>query len=134
MEFHVHSPAAKLDSLHGEAKALLCCGLATQFDLSTRPDNPLPRTRMQPCRPQYPGDGTMIERITGSRRHLAVGRHLALRDRADDAAKGGVPLLVVAQRIFQNSSLEVLGHRRTAHAQNIANGTRLLRGGSAGQY
>ena len=127
VEFHVHAPAAKLDSFHGEAKALLRCGLSSKFDLAASADNTLPRYGLQRSLSQQSGYGSMIEGITCSRSHLAVGRNLALGNRTNDAAKGGVAWRVVAQRILQNSSLEVLRNSRAAHAQNYNKGPGLLR-------
>ena len=85
VEFHVHAPAAKLDSFHGKPKALLRCGLSSKFDLATSADDALPRYGMERSCSQQSGYGTMIERIACSRSHLPIGRHLSLGYGTDDA-------------------------------------------------
>ena len=68
---------------------------------------------------QQPGDGPVIERIACGGGNFAVGGNFAFGDGTNDAAEGGIPLLVIAQRIFQNSSLEVLRRFRAAHAPRL---------------
>src|SRR5216683_865633 len=118
VEFHVHAAAAKLYTFHGEAKALLCRSLSSQFDLPAGADNPLPRYRVQRVLPQEFRNRPVIKRISCSRSHLAVGGYLPLGNRTNNAAKGCIALIVVAQRILQNSPLEVLRNSRSTHAQN----------------
>src|SRR5579859_2479710 len=73
---HVHAPAAKLHSLHGEAKALLRRGFASQFDLPAGADNALPRNGVQHALAQEFRNRPVIKRISSSRSHLAVGGYL----------------------------------------------------------
>jgi len=42
VEFHVDALAAKVDALHGQAKALLGCGVTAEFDLAAGADDALP--------------------------------------------------------------------------------------------
>lgn len=43
VEFHIHSPAAKLDAFGFQAETLFETGFATELDLSPRTENALPR-------------------------------------------------------------------------------------------
>jgi hypothetical protein len=122
MEVHIHTPAAELDAFHGEAKTLLRCRLSSEFDFATSADDALPRYCVERVLSQKSRDRPVIERITRSSRHFAIGRNLALGNRTNDAAKGCIALLIIAQRILENSSLEVLRNSRTAHAQNYNKG------------
>jgi hypothetical protein len=43
MDLHVDTLASKLDALHGEAKALFCCGFTPQLDFASSTHDALPR-------------------------------------------------------------------------------------------
>jgi hypothetical protein len=64
-------------------------------------------------------DRSMVERISRSRRYLTVGRYLSFRHGTDDAAKGGIALLICAQSIFEDTSLEILRNGRAMHAGSV---------------
>lgn len=64
-------------------------------------------------------DRSMIERISRGRRYLTVGRHLSFWHGTDDAAKGGIALLICAQSILEDASLEILRNGRAMHASSV---------------
>ena len=64
-------------------------------------------------------DRSMIERISRSRRYLTVGRYLSFWHGTDDAAKGGIALLICAQSILEDTSLEILRSARAMYASSV---------------
>src|ERR1043165_213546 len=59
----------------------------------------------------------MVERISGCRRHFAIGRNLSFGDRTNDAPERGVPLLIVPKRVLQDSTLEIWWNCETSHSR-----------------
>jgi hypothetical protein len=92
--FHVDALSTEPDSFHRKPQSLLRGCLAAQFDFAARADDPLPGQVVEGLLSQELCDRSMIERISRGRRYLTVGRHLSFWHGADDAAKGGIPLLI----------------------------------------
>jgi hypothetical protein len=112
---HVNALATEADSFHGEPQALLSGCLAAQFDFATRTDDSLPGEVIEGLFAQELCDRSMIERISGGGGYLTVGRYLSFGHGADDAAKGGIALLIWAQRILEDTPLEILRNGRAMH-------------------
>jgi hypothetical protein len=120
VDFHVDALAAKLYALHREAEALLGCSFAPELDFAAGADDALPGKALKGSVAEQAGDGSVIEGIACGGSDFAVGRNLAFGDGADDAAEGVVALLVFAETVFEDASLEILWDGRMAHGRNFS--------------
>jgi hypothetical protein len=118
IEFHVDSLATKLYALHGEAKALLGCGVPAEFDLAAGTDDALPWQRDVAA--QELCDRSMVERIAGGCGDFTVGRDFSLFDGTNDSAEGVVAGLIFAEGVFQDSSLEILRRNGASHGETVS--------------
>src|SRR2546422_30524 len=75
----VDALADEFDAFHFEAHPLLESGFELQLDLTAGADHALP-WEIAVSAAQERGDVAVVERVSGGRSHLAVGRDLALRD------------------------------------------------------
>ena len=64
-------------------------------------------------------DCSVVERIACCCGDFAVGRNFSLGDGTNDAAKGGIARFIFAERIFQDSSLEILRRGGASHEQDF---------------
>ena len=82
---HVHADASKLDAFELEQCPLQLARLAGKKDPAFPAEYSLPGQSLLAGAAQRPGDLPGGPRVTGRGGDLAVGRHLAPRDAADDA-------------------------------------------------
>ena len=61
----------------------------------------------------------MIERIACCRGDFAVGRNFSPGDGTNNAAKGSIACFIFAERIFQDSSLEILRRGGASHGEDF---------------
>lgn len=107
MHLQVSPFSMKCDAFQFEAQALLRAGPTGQFDSAARAHHTLPGQRAGRNRPEQPGDGPMVERVSGCRGHLPVRGDAALRNRQDNAPECRVTKLVGACSFSEDSTFQV---------------------------
>ena len=122
VELHVDAPATELHALHGETEALFSGGFAFELDLAAGADDALPWESLDRRAAEEACDCSMVEGIARGCGYFAVGRDLSFGDGMDDAPKGSVARLVVAEGILEDSPLEILRDSGGAHEQNCIRG------------
>ena len=116
--FHVDTFASKLYALHAKAQALFGCAFALQFNFAAGSYDALPRQRPVTIPSEQARHCPLIKRIACCCCDLAVGRDFSLRNGADDASESSIALLIFAQPVFQDASLQILWNSRPSHEQN----------------
>ena len=102
---HVHALAFELHSFHFQAKALLVGGSLVELYFASGAENALPGQACVVVAEKF-RHKAMIERIARGGGDLSVGGDLAFRDGADDAADGGVALLVGTEAVLDDAAFE----------------------------
>ncbi len=107
VELEIDAFAAKGDALHFQAQALFRRRLEAEFNLTAGTYHALPRELTARSGLQEPGNGTMVQGITGSSGDLPVSGDFPFRDRHDYAKESGVTNMVRFRAIFENVPIEM---------------------------